>query len=58
MVDLGAARGSSGAKPQVTPQWVTDRRPHLADEHLTYIRQVGEERTRIELGAWRCDWQE
>lgn len=25
---------------------------------LAHIRQVGEERVRIELGAWRRDWQE
>lgn len=34
VVDPGAARGTSGAKPQVTPKLVTDRRPHLADDHI------------------------
>lgn len=52
VVDPGAARDVSGAKPQVTPKLVTDRGYRISPmTTLTCIRQVGEGRVRIELGA-------
>lgn len=52
VVDPGAARGVSGVKPQVTPKLVTDRGYRISPmTTLTYIRQVGEDLVRTELGA-------
>jgi hypothetical protein len=52
------AHGFSNEKPQVTPSW--RRTVGCISPMTTFpsIRQVGEGQTRIELGDWRCDWQE